>query len=253
MGIYIYQPAQIDRIARSCRVAAEVLDALDDMIEEGVSTFELDKFAQEFIGARKAVPAFLGYRGFPAALCTSINEVVVHGIPSKKCKLRKGDIIGIDVGVFLDGYYGDTARTYSVGSVDSNTRSLVEVTLESLNRGIEKAVTGNRISDISHAIESYVTSFGYSSVREFVGHGIGSSLHEEPSIPNFGKPGKGPRISDGMVLAIEPMINIGTHRVEVLGDGWTAVTGDRKLSAHFEHTIAIVDGRAKVLTAWKTK
>jgi len=177
--------------------------------------------------------------------------VVVHGIPSKKARLKSGDIVGIDVGVFLDGFYGDTARTYRVGKIDESAELLLKVTKESLHRGIGMAAAGNRISDISHAVESHVEGYGFSAVREFVGHGIGASLHEEPSIPNFGKPGKGPRISDGMVLAIEPMINAGTYKVDVLDDGWTAVTGDRKLSAHFEHTIAVVDGKARILTAGK--
>jgi methionyl aminopeptidase len=238
-------------IERACSVAAGVLDALESIIGEGVSTFELDKFAGEFIAARNGVPAFLGYRGYPAALCTSINEVVVHGIPSKKARLKSGDIVGIDVGVLLDGYYGDTARTYKIGRVDEKTEILLRVTEESLYSGIAMAVPGNRVSDISHAVEELVVKHGFTAVREFVGHGIGASLHEEPSIPNFGKPGKGPRLSNGMVLAIEPMINEGTYQVEVLADGWTAVTADRKLSAHFEHTIAIVDGAPKILTGRK--
>lgn len=251
VGIYLYNQSQISMIERACSVAAGVLDALESMVEEGVSTFELDKFAGEFIAARNGVPAFLGYRGYPAALCTSINEVVVHGIPSKKTRLKSGDIVGVDVGVLLDGYYGDTARTYKVGRVDEKTELLLRVTEESLFSGISMAVPGNRVSDISHAVEDLVVKHGFAPVREFVGHGIGTSLHEEPSIPNFGKPGKGPRLSNGMVLAIEPMINEGTYQVEVLADGWTAVTADRKLSAHFEHTIAIVDGVPRILTERK--
>lgn len=253
MGIYLYNRSQIEKIERACEVAAGVLDELESSIGEGVSTFELDKLAREFIAARNGVPAFLGYRGYPAALCTSINEVVVHGIPSKKTRLRPGDIIGIDVGVLLDGHYGDTARTYRVGEVDEATELLLRVTEESLYRGIEKAVPGNRISDISHAVEDHVVRYGFSAVREFVGHGIGASLHEEPSIPNFGEPGKGPRISNGMVFAIEPMINAGTFNVEILADGWTTVTADGKLSAHFEHTIAVLDGSPRILTGGMKK
>ncbi len=251
MGIYLYNLEQIERIEKACKVAAGVLVEIETAIVEGVTTFELDKIARQFIAARKAKPAFLGYRGYPAALCTSINEVVVHGIPSKKTRLNPGDIVGIDVGVFLDGYFGDTAKTFRVGNVDENAGVLLRVTEEALYKGIAKAVPGNRISDISHAVESHVASHGFSAVREFVGHGIGAALHEEPSIPNFGKPGKGPRIYDGMVLAIEPMVNAGTYKVNVLDDGWTAVTEDRKLSAHFEHTIAVIDGKARVLTAGK--
>jgi methionyl aminopeptidase len=248
LGVYIYNSEQISGIERACLVAAGVLDALEGMIAEGVTTFELDKIAREFIAARKGSPAFLGYRGYPAALCTSINEVVVHGIPSKKTRLRAGDIIGVDVGVFLDGFYGDTARTYAVGDISQEAKTLMAATEESLMKGIERAVPGRRISDISHAVEEHVAGYGFVPVRDFVGHGIGASLHEEPSIPNFGKPGKGPRIADGMVLAIEPMINAGTCEVEVLDDGWTAVTADRRLSAHYEHTIAVMDGSPRILT-----
>jgi len=181
-------------------------------------------------------------------LCTSINEVVVHGIPSKKVKLKKGDILGVDVGVYFNGFYGDSAKTFKVGTVTPEVDLLLNVTKESLMKGIEKSVEGNRISDISNAVETHVNKYGFSPVKEFVGHGIGKNLHEEPSIPNFGEPGKGARITNGMVFAIEPMINAGTYRVKVLEDGWTVVTEDAKLSAHFEHTVAIIDGKAKILT-----
>ncbi len=251
MGIYTYSAEQIEKIHRACSVAAGVLKALEAHISEGISTFELDKIAREFIAARKAKPAFLGYRGYPAALCTSINEVVVHGIPSKKIKLRRGDIVGIDVGVFLDGYFGDTARTFKVGTISKDAETLLKATCEALMQGIGQVAPGKRISDISHAVESHAVRYGFSAVREFVGHGIGASLHEEPSIPNFGEPGKGPRIAEGMVLAIEPMINAGTYEVKVLDDGWTAVTADGSLSAHFEHTVAVVNGKAKILTEWE--
>ncbi len=225
-----------------------LISALDAVISEGITTFELDKFARDFIQRQGGKPAFLGYRGFPAALCTSINEVVVHGIPSKKVKLKKGDIIGIDVGVLLNDFFGDAAKTYKVGSVSEEASLLMKVTEESLSKGIEQCVEGNRISDISHAVESHVVQYGFMPVREFVGHGIGMHLHEEPSIPNFGQPGKGARIANGMVLAIEPMINQGTYDVEIQSDGWTVLTKDRKLSAHFEHTVAVIDGKAKILT-----
>ncbi len=246
----MYSAEQIEKIHRACIIAAGVLTALEKNISEGISTFELDKIAREFIAARKAKPAFLGYRGYPAALCTSINEVVVHGIPSKKVKLRQGDIVGIDVGVFLDGYYGDTARTFKVGTIRKEAQTLLKATYEALMQGIGQVVEGNRISDISHAVESHARRYGFSAVREFVGHGVGASLHEEPSIPNFGEPGKGPRIVEGMVLAIEPMINAGSFEVKVREDGWTAVTADGSLSAHFEHTVAVVNGKAKILTEW---
>jgi methionyl aminopeptidase len=251
LGIYIYNKEQIKRIEDACLIAASVLDDIEAIIGAGVSTHEIDTLARSAIRKSGAVPAFLGYRGFPAAVCTSINEVVVHGIPHREARLKSGDIIGIDIGVCYNDYYGDTARSYAIGSVEDDIKSLLGVTRESLYRGIERAVIGNRISDISHAVESYVSRYGFSPVEEFVGHGIGRNLHEEPSIPNFGDAGKGPRIREGMVFAIEPMINAGGRDVEVLGDGWTVVTRDRRFSAHFEHTVAVVDGKAQILTRGK--
>lgn len=248
MGIYIYNSEQISAIEESCQRTSAVLRELGNIIDVGVSTFELDEFAKDFIIKQGGTPAFLGYHGFPGALCTSINEVVVHGIPNKKAKLKNGDILGVDVGVFYNGYYGDAAKTYKVGTISQEAELLLKVTEESLFKGISQCVEGNRISDISHAVESHVGMFGFSPVKEFVGHGIGKNLHEEPSIPNFGEPGKGARISEGMVFAIEPMINAGTYLVNVLKDGWTVVTKDAQLSAHFEHTVAIIDGKAKILT-----
>jgi len=252
LGIYIYNSEQIGLIEKACLIAAEVLDEIDEAIGEGISTYELDRLARSVISEKGAKPAFLGYRGFPAAICASPNEVVVHGIPRKDVILKNGDIIGIDVGTFLDGYFGDTARSYKIGTVDAKTEELLRVTRESLYAAIEKCKVGNRISDISHAVESYVTKYGFSPVRDFVGHGVGRNLHEEPSIPNFGKPGKGPRLKEGMVFAIEPMINMGTYAVEVdENDKWTVYTGDRQLSAHFEHTVAMVGGKGKILTRGK--
>lgn len=251
MGIYIYNKEQIKRIEDACLIAASVLDDIEAIIGAGVSTHEIDTLARSAIRKSGAVPAFLGYRGFPAAVCTSINEVVVHGIPNREARLKSGDIIGIDIGVCYNDFYGDTARSYAIGSVEDDIKSLLGVTRESLYRGIERAVIGNRISDISHAVETYVSRYGFSPVEEFVGHGIGRNLHEEPSIPNFGDAGKGPRIREGMVFAIEPMINAGGRDVEVLGDGWTVVTRDRRFSAHFEHTVAVVDGKAQILTRGK--
>jgi len=249
VAIFLYNDEEIGRIRESCALAAHVLDEIDRIIDVGVTTYELDRFARDIIAKHRARPAFLGYKGFTAALCTSINEVVVHGIPSKSARLKSGDIVGIDVGVFLDGYYGDTARSFAIGAISKEARQLMDVTRASLYAGIDRCVVGNRISDVSHAIEAYVVQYGFLPVREFVGHGIGRSLHEEPPIPNHGKPGRGPRIKNGMVLAIEPMINVGTYLVDVdQKDGWTVYTKDRKLSAHFEHTVAVVNGRAEILT-----
>jgi methionyl aminopeptidase len=249
LGIYTYSIQEIGFIEEACRITSGVLDDIEGIIKAGISTYDIDAFAKDIIVKSKAKAAFLGYRGFPAAVCTSINEVVVHGIPSRNIKLKKGDIIGIDIGVFYKGFFGDSARTFKVGEVDKNSQLLLDVTKESLYAGINNCSVGNRISDISNAVENYVAKFGFSPVREFVGHGIGFNLHEEPSIPNFGERGKGQRIKDGMVFAIEPMINAGTYEVEVLEDGWTVVTKDRKLSAHFEHTIAVIDGQARILTS----
>jgi methionyl aminopeptidase len=248
LGIYTYTIQEIGVIEEACRITAGVLDEIEGLVKAGVSTYDIDAFAKDIIQKKKAKAAFLGYRGYPASVCTSINEVVVHGIPDKNEKLKKGDIIGIDIGILYKGFYGDSARTFKVGDVDKNVQLLLDVTKESLYAGINNCTVGNRISDISNAVESYVSGFGFSPVRDFVGHGIGFNLHEEPSIPNFGEKGKGQRIKDGMVFAIEPMINAGTWEVEVLDDGWTVITKDRKLSAHFEHTVAVIDGRAKILT-----
>ena len=248
LSIYIYNVTEIEVIQEACNITSKVLDEIEGFLKAGISTYEIDTFAKEIIVNNKAKPAFLGYRGFPASICTSINEVVVHGIPDKNRKLKKGDIIGIDIGVFYKGFFGDSARTFKIGEIDKNTQLLIDVTKESLYTGINNCFVGNRISDISNAVEEHVTKFGFSPVREFVGHGIGSNLHEEPSIPNFGEKGQGPRIKEGMVFAIEPMINAGTYEVVILEDGWTVVTKDRKPSAHFEHTVAIVNGRAKILT-----
>jgi methionyl aminopeptidase len=248
LGIYIYNKEQIKHIEEACLIAARVLDEIEKAVDIGVSTYDIDELARSMMQKLGAQPAFLGYKGYPAAVCTSINEVIIHGIPHRDVKLKNGDIIGIDIGVSVDGYFGDTARTCVVGSASERAKRLVTATKESLYAGIEQCVEGNRISDISHAVEQHVKRSGFSPVREFVGHGLGRSLHEEPSIPNFGAPGTGPRIKNGMVFAIEPMINEGTHKVEVLEDEWTVVTKDRKLSAHFEHTVSIVEGKAEILT-----
>ncbi len=248
MAIYTYNSDELALIEDACVLTARVLDNIEEIIEVGTSTYDIDSLARDIIEKNGGKPAFLGYRGFSASTCISINEVVVHGIPKKEELLGEGDIIGIDIGVLLNGFFGDSARTYKVGKVSEEADLLVQTTREALYSGIERCVVGNRISDISNAIECCVTRHGFSPVREFIGHGVGKNLHEEPSIPNFGDPGKGPRIKNGMVFAIEPMINVGTYEVEVLDDGWTVVTKDRKLSAHFEHTVGIIDGKARILT-----
>ena len=251
MGLYIYNSDEIKKIRDACVITANILDEIGHLIDDGTALGDVDAQVRILCRQFDAKPAFLGYNGFPATICASVNSEVIHGIPDRKKRLRAGDIIGIDFGVLYQGYYGDSARTFPVGSISQEAETLLKVTRESLYKGIEAAKEGNRISDISHAVESHVSKYGFSAVRDFVGHGIGRSLHEEPSIPNFGAPGKGPRIRNGMVFAIEPMINQGGPEVSVLEDGWTAVTDDGKLSAHFEHTVAIIDGKAEVLTAGK--
>ena len=226
---------------------AEVLEGIRKLISSGVKTRELDKFAESFIRLKGAKPAFKGYRGYPSTICASVNEQVVHGIPSS-VKLKEGDIISIDIGVYYNGFYGDAALTLPVGEISSKAKKLLAVTEESLQVGIENAVTGNRLSDISFAIQNNVEPEGLSVVRNFVGHGIGRKLHEEPQIPNFGKPGQGPELMPGMTLAIEPMVNEGGWEISILNDGWTAVTKDQSLSAHFEHTVAITKNGHDVLT-----
>ena len=226
---------------------ARALKYLKAFIREGITTEELDRLAEEYIKRHGGIPAFKGYRGYPRSLCVSVNEEVVHGIPGKR-KLKEGDIVSLDLGVLMDGYYGDAAITVPVGKVSELARKLIKVTEEALYRGIEMARPGNRLSDISHAIQTHVEKAGFSVVREFVGHGIGKQLHEEPQVPNFGPPNRGPRLEPGMVLAIEPMVNTGTWEVRILPNGWTVVTADGGLSAHFEHTVAITDNGPEILT-----
>ncbi|MEK6786173.1 MAG: type I methionyl aminopeptidase [Nitrospirota bacterium] len=236
--IILKTPAEIAVMAEASRVVAEALAIVRKAVCFGISTEELDRIAEEAIRVRGAIPAFKGYRNFPKTLCASVNEQVVHGIPSKR-KLKEGDIIGLDLGAIVGGFYGDSAVTVAVGRVPEATARLVQVTEEALYLGIKQAVVGNRLTDISNAVQQHVESAGFSVVTEFVGHGIGRQLHEEPQVPNYGKPGQGPRLQPGMVLAIEPMVNIGRSAVRVLEDRWTAVTVDGSLSAHFEHTVAI--------------
>lgn len=238
---------EIEKMRRAGRLVAETHAFLKTLIKPGITTKELDKAAEKFIREHNGIPAFKGYHGFPGSICASINEVVVHGIPGLK-RLKDGDIISIDIGTIVDGYYGDGAKTYPVGEISDEAKKLIDITKESFYEGIKFAKTGYRLSDISHAIQSFVEKNGFSVVRDFVGHGIGQEMHEDPQIPNFGLPGNGPRLRSGMVLAIEPMVNIGNYHVKVLSDNWTAVTVDGKLSAHYEHTVLITDEEPELLT-----
>jgi len=230
------------------QIVAETLTLVQKMIAPGVTTLELDKVAEDYCKRKNAAPAFKGYRGFPGSLCTSINEEVVHGIPSRKRKLKKGDIISLDFGVKYKGYYGDSAITVPVGKIGQDEENLLHATEESLERAIEKAVVGNRVADISITVQEYVEKRGFSVVRQFVGHGIGTSLHEGPEIPNFLQGEQSPRLVSGMVVAIEPMVNLGTSKVKVLRDGWTVVTADGRSSAHFEHSVAVTEDGPVVLS-----
>ena len=241
--------AELERMRDAGRLVGEVLTELASKVAPGVNTAELDELAEKRITRAGATPAFKGYHGYPATICASINEEVIHGIPSGRRVLQEGDIISIDVGAALDGYYGDSAITLPVGPVSEEAATLLRVTEESLFKAIEQARPGRRISDIGHAVQKHVEAYGFSVVREFVGHGIGQRMHEEPQIPNYGEPGHGPRLAEGMVLAIEPMVNAGKAAVKVLADGWTAVTRDKRLSAHFEHTVAVTAGDPWILTA----
>ncbi len=238
---------EIERMAVAGRIVAEVLEEIRNIVAPDVTTHELDKFAESYIKSKGASPAFKGYRGFPASICTSVNEQVVHGIPSSE-RLREGDIVSLDTGVYYNGFYGDAALTLTVGEVSKDAKKLLSVTEKSLYLGIEKAVAGNRLFDISSAIQNQAESEGFSVVRSFVGHGIGRELHEDPQIPNLGRQGEGPMLKEGMTLAIEPMVNAGTWDVEILDDGWTAVTKDKNLSAHFEHTVAITSNGPVIFT-----
>jgi methionyl aminopeptidase len=245
--IIIKSLREIEELKRSNAIVAEVFQKLKRVIAPGITTIELDRIAEEVILSKGAIPAFKGYRGFPATLCISINEEVVHGIPSQR-RLKEGEIVSLDVGTNLRGYFGDGAITLPVGEVDRAAQRLLEATERALYLGIEEAKVGNRLFDISYAIQTWVESHGFSVVRDFVGHGIGRDLHEEPQIPNFGSPHQGPRLEKGMVLALEPMVNEGTYEVKILSDGWTVVTIDGRRSAHFEHTIAITDKGPEILS-----
>lgn len=247
-AIVLKSAAELEIMGEANRLVADTLTMLSRRIEPGVSTAQLDQWAEEFARSRGGVPAFKGYRGFPGSLCVSINEQVVHGIPSRKAVLRSGDIVSIDFGVKWRGFYGDAAVTLPVGKVAEPVLRLLRVTRQSLALAIEQVRVGNRINDISRAVQSHVEARGYSVVRQFVGHGIGSRLHEPPEIPNYCRADGSPRLQAGMVLAIEPMVNIGTHDVKVLKDGWTVVTGDGSPSAHFEHSVAVTENGPLILS-----
>lgn len=245
--IFTRSQKELLRMKRAGVIVAEVHELMKEHIKPGVTTMELDEIAEAHIRKSGAVPAFKGYGGFPASICSSINHQVVHGIPAK-VRLVEGDIISIDTGAQLEGYFSDAAKTYPVGKISSKAQNLIDVTKQSFYEGLKFVREGCRLSDISHAIQTYAESHGFSVVRNYVGHGIGTAMHEEPQIPNFGTPGKGPRLKSGMVLAIEPMINEGHYDVQVLSDGWTVVTDDGSLSAHYEHTVAVTEDIPEILT-----
>lgn len=245
--MYIKSAREIEIMKAAGEIVALTFEKLKEVIKPGITTKELDQIAEKFIRDNKGTPAFLGYNGYPASICTSINEEVVHGIPSSRM-LRDGDIVGIDIGVVYDGYCGDAARTFEVGIVTENAKRLIEITKESFFRGISMAVEGKRVQDISNAIQIFVESNGYSIVRDLVGHGIGKNMHEAPQVPNYGRAGKGPRLKAGLTIAVEPMVNESGFHVKTLSDGWTVVTLDGSLSAHYENTIAITTGEPKILT-----
>jgi methionyl aminopeptidase len=248
--IKIKSPEEIDDMRESCQIAALILDEAANMCAPGVTTSDLNDFAQTRMEEFGAESAFINYRGYPAHICTSVNDEVVHGIPTNR-RLKMGDIVSIDIGTIYAGWVGDNARTVMIGVQDPEIIRLVKTTEEALHAGISKAIAGGRLTDISHAVEKVATAAGLDVVKEFVGHGVGRKMHEEPQIPNFGPPGKGPKLRAGMTLAIEPMINLGTPEVEVLPDGWTVLTGDRMPSAHFEHTVLVRDSAPEVLTCKK--
>ena len=246
--ITIKSKSQIQKLKDAGKIVAETHQLLKEAIREGISTYDLDQMAEQYIRKCNAIPSFKGYGGFKGSICASINSVVVHGIPSKDTILKNGDIISIDIGALYNGYHGDSAKTHGVGDISEKDEELIAVTRQSFYEGFKKAVVGNRLSDMSNAVQVYAEKYGFSVIRDYVGHGVGENLHEDPQVPNYGKPGRGPRLQEGMVLAIEPMIATGTYKVKVLSDGWTAVTLDNKNAAHYEHTIAITAGEPELLT-----
>ncbi len=239
---------ELERMREACRISAEALRLVGNAVEPGVTTAELDEIAERYIRSQGAVPNFKNYQGYPATACISINNEVIHGIPSKKRKIAPGDIVSVDLGAKIDGYHGDNAATFACGDISAEAKRLMDTTRESLYEGIKAARAGGRVGDIGHAVQSYVESKGFSVVRQFVGHGVGTELHEAPEVPNFGKPGRGIRLVPGMTIAIEPMVNAGGSDVKVLPDGWTVLTKDGSLSAHFEHTVAITPDGPQIMT-----
>ncbi len=246
--INLKSSGEVQKMLEANQIVAATLAMLTDKIKPGLTTLQLDMWAEDFARQQGAVPAFKGYRGFPGSLCVSINEEVVHGIPSERVVLKDGDILSIDFGIKFKGFYGDSAVTLPVGSISANKQKLIDVTKQSLELAIDQVRVGNRINDLSRAVQKYVEGHGFSVVRQFVGHGIGSQLHEAPEIPNYERKQRTPRLVAGMALAIEPMVNVGTYDVEVLKDGWTVLTADRKPSAHFEHTVVVTEGEPLVLS-----
>ena len=245
--ITIKSASQIDKMKRAGEIVALTHELMRKNICDGVTTKELDRIAEEFIRSKGAIPSFKNYNGYPASICASVNDVVIHGIPGNT-RLKNGDIVGIDIGAYMDGYHGDSANTYGVGDISKEAADLIEAAKRGFEEGIKMAVAGNRVGDISAAIQQYVESKGYSIVREFVGHGVGAQMHEEPEVPNYGRAGHGPRLCNGMTLAVEPMINAGKRNVVMLDDDWTIVTEDGSLSAHYEHSIAITKEEPILLT-----
>ena len=245
--IAIKSERELTAMRQACKITAAARALAGEMVRPGVSTKEIDQAVHDFIVAQGAKPSFLGYNGFPASVCASINDTVIHGIPNGYV-LKEGDIVSIDVGAYYQGFHGDCAATFPCGAISTEAQKLIDVTKQSFYEGLRFATQGHRVSDISHAIQTYVESNGFSVVRSFVGHGVGAQLHEEPEVPNYGKPGRGPRLLRGMTLAIEPMVNMGVYDVRVLKDGWTTVTADGKLSAHYENTVLITDGEPEILT-----
>lgn len=239
---------EIEKMRVAGRVVGEILEKLSEIIKPGITTKEIDVFSEKYIRSLKMIPAFLGYGGFPATACVSINDEVVHGIPNASRVLKEGDIVSVDMGVIYEGYYGDAAKTYAVGSISDTAEKLLKITELSLQKGIEQILPGNRLGDVSYAVQKAAEGAGFSVVRDFVGHGIGRAMHEEPPIPNFGKANTGVKLMPGMVLAVEPMVNMGGYEVNILDDDWTVVTRDGSLSAHFEHTIAITEDGHEILT-----
>lgn len=248
MAIIIKNPEQIEKMRIANRIVGEVHRLMKDEVRPGVSTKDLDRIAEEYIRSQGAVPSFKGYHGYPGSICASVNDEVIHGIPSKKRILREGDIISIDVGAYINGFHGDGAKTYPVGEITDDAKKLIEVTKNSFFEGIKFAKEGNHLHEISAAIQKYVEANGFSVVRDFVGHGVGASLHEDPQIPNYKSRGRGPKLQSGMTLAIEPMVNMGSREIRVLEDNWTVITLDKSLSAHYEHTILITEDGPELLT-----